>query len=876
MQHSTAMTKKLVGLTIAILLLNLRPGSLSQGANHADLRTATDAWNDGDYVTALRVYIRLLNSPAGDQFLEPIALQIGELFQTEEITTDGRAPRLSPDGKLMAYETGASSSVMTRMVQTVGDHTVVTELPGTGAVFSPSGRKVAYIKPQHNEEIAKAQAALDSAPAGLARVAAQLTVNRLLMKYSQVMLRDLDTQQETELPTGDLLKSTLAFGADGETIYVVAAREGDTSRNDIYAVTVSSAQPIVLTDAEGFKTSPVVDPRGRVLLFSIPNRNPFPPPPATRQADEAASQTEGGGQRFQGGGPATRFGIVDLASRKVTVVAGTAFTLSADGASAAYVTRTGQENSLMHLPIGGNPATLLKTTDRLDAPAFSPDGQRLAYQKMTRDNWEVFLIKSDGSGETRLTREIQHDVLPRFIGQDRLLAMIGEPRHRRSYLYDLTSLTRIRLFHNNTVRTIAPEYGWSVAPDGSKVLIWAERDGDTVSPERGVYLVHLDRKITKADLLARLEKNLAAEIALRDQAQKMYAPIAEEVRRVVALASVNRIYEYEKALFDFDSKNISRPGNRKASEYLYQTYKSFGYEPEYQWFEPRGAFEGKTANVIATLRGTEHPELVYVVSSHYDSVTAGPGADDDTSGTAALLEAARIMAGKPMPATIIFASFTGEEAGLSGSREFVRRAQADKTKIAGVLNNDMIGWTNDGRLDNTIRYTNAGIRDIQHAAAMLFTRLITYDARYHRSTDATAFYEAYGDIVGGIGSYPVLGNPHYHMATDSLDTINHQLVTETCKTTVATLMLLASSPSPVKDLRVVSYDGTTAELAWTPSPEKSVRAYIVTYGPQRVKVVTPKVTLRGVQPGTVVAVKAVNARGLEGWDWARTTIAQKP
>jgi len=112
-----------------------------------------------------------------------------------------------------------------------------------------------------------------------------------------------------------------------------------------------------------------------------------------------------------------------------------------------------------------------------------------------------------------------------------------------------------------------------------------------------------------------------------------------------------------------------------------------------------------------------------------------------------------------MPATIIFVSFTGEEAGLLGSREFVRRAQESKMKIVGVLNNDMVGWSNDNRLDNTIRYSSAGIRDVQHSAAMLFTKLITYDTKYYKSTDAGSFYDPYGDIIGGIGSYPVLGNP---------------------------------------------------------------------------------------------------------------------
>src|SRR5690606_22942672 len=109
-----------------------------------------------------------------------------------------------------------------------------------------------------------------------------------------------------------------------------------------------------------------------------------------------------------------------------------------------------------------------------------------------------------------------------------------------------------------------------------------------------------------------------------------------------------------------------------------------------------------------------------------------------------------------------------------------------------VLNNDMVGWSGGHRLDDTIRYSNDTIRDIQHNAAILFSDLITYDARYVRSTDAQAFWDAYGNIVGGIGSYPILGNPHYHQAHDTLEVVNQQLVAEVAKTTVAAVMLLAS------------------------------------------------------------------------------------
>ena len=152
----------------------------------------------------------------------------------------------------------------------------------------------------------------------------------------------------------------------------------------------------------------------------------------------------------------------------------------------------------------------------------------------------------------------------------------------------------------------------------------------------------------------------------------------------------------------------------------------------------------------------------------------------------------------------MFASFTGEEGGLLGSREFVRAAKDRSWQVAGALNNDMIGWSSDGaRIDNTIRYSNAGIRDLQHGAAFLFSDLVLFDARYYLGTDASTFNEAWGDIVGGIGSYPILANPNYHQPTDLLETINFRQVAETAKVTAASIVAMASSPSRVKNLAAV-------------------------------------------------------------------------
>ena len=67
-------------------------------------------------------------------------------------------------------------------------------------------------------------------------------------------------------------------------------------------------------------------------------------------------------------------------------------------------------------------------------------------------------------------------------------------------------------------------------------------------------------------------------------------------------------------------------------------------------------------------------------------------------------------------------------------------------------------------------------------------------------------------------------------------------------------------------------------MSWTPSPETGVTGYLVSYGPankpdaQQTRVTKPNAVLSNVAPGMVIAVKAVNGKGFEGWDWARVTV----
>ena len=411
------------------------------------------------------------------------------------------------------------------------------------------------------------------------------------------------------------------------------------------------------------------------------------------------------------------------------------------------------------------------------------------------------------------------------------------------------------------------------------VLIQAERDGNTITPDRGVYLVDLSEKISRKDLIERIDNNLQIELDLFHKGEKMFKPIFKSVRDITNTVSVRKIYEYEKVMFNFNSKYITQPGSKPAMEYIYKTFETFGYKPEYQWFDTRGT---RTANVIATLKGTESPDVVYVISSHFDSARPSPGADDNTSAIAVLLETARVLKDNPMPASIIFVAFTGEEAGLLGSRYFVNEAVKNELNLVGALNNDMIGWANDFHLDNTIRYSNAGIRDVQHAASFLFSKMISYDAVYYKSTDAAAYYDFYGDIVGGIGSYPVLGSPYYHQSSDILETINHQLLYEASKSNTAAIMLMASSPSRVKNLRTEDIGKKELLISWDHSPENSIKHYILEYKRgldknSEIKTIITSanqiIISKNPDDKTIqIKVKSVNTSGLEGWDWAEVII----
>lgn len=112
------------------------------------------------------------------------------------------------------------------------------------------------------------------------------------------------------------------------------------------------------------------------------------------------------------------------------------------------------------------------------------------------------------------------------------------------------------------------------------------------------------------------------------------------------------------------SRHQSQPGNALAAQWLQQEFARMGYAPQAEVFGTTGT------NVLAVKPGLVHPERKVVLCAHYDCMPGGlaaPGADDDGSGTCAVLEAARLLADRPFENTVVFALWDEEEQGLVGS-----------------------------------------------------------------------------------------------------------------------------------------------------------------------------------------------------------------
>jgi len=196
---------------------------------------------------------------------------------------------------------------------------------------------------------------------------------------------------------------------------------------------------------------------------------------------------------------------------------------------------------------------------------------------------------------------------------------------------------------------------------------------------------------------------------------------------------------------------------------------------------------GLSHNVEAVLPGTESPEII-LITAHLDSVAQGvrssgiaPGADDNASGSAGVLEAARVLSQYKFKRSIYFVLFTGEEQGLVGSRAYAGRLKREGANIVGVFNMDMIGYDSDG---NGVFEIQAPDEDSYQLGQLLISINNRYDLRLAPevpdqappwSDHASFARQGYPAVL--IIEDTELGetedfNPYYHTTGDTLEALN--------------------------------------------------------------------------------------------------------
>lgn len=153
-----------------------------------------------------------------------------------------------------------------------------------------------------------------------------------------------------------------------------------------------------------------------------------------------------------------------------------------------------------------------------------------------------------------------------------------------------------------------------------------------------------------------------------------------------------------------EGRRIGTAGNARARAFLAQRFHDLGLgtlgEEHAQPFTWRGT---AGVNLVGRLAGTRHPERIILVTAHYDHVgirngLVYPGADDNASGSAALLQIAAWMSAHPPAHTMLFCLFDGEESGLYGSQAFAASPPVPLDDIDVVLNLDMIAQGTRGRI----------------------------------------------------------------------------------------------------------------------------------------------------------------------------------
>ncbi|KAA0247846.1 MAG: Zn-dependent exopeptidase M28, partial [Chlorobiota bacterium] len=243
------------------------------------------------------------------------------------------------------------------------------------------------------------------------------------------------------------------------------------------------------------------------------------------------------------------------------------------------------------------------------------------------------------------------------------------------------------------------------------------------------------------------------------------------------------------------SRNKNNASNNMAANYIKQKLDSYGLVTYDQWWSGTGR------NVYGVQLGSQYPNKKYIICAHYDDMPSGataPGADDNASGTAAVLEAARIFTQYDSKYTIIYALWDEEEQGLVGSAYYAQQAALAGDSIMGVINMDMTAWDNDNDSVGEIHvrnYANSNaLKDLMIQVNTTYSIGITPVVENPGTTasDHASFWNnGYGAILLIEEYYGGDFNAYYHSVNDKIQYYNQPYYHKMSKLAYGTVATLA-------------------------------------------------------------------------------------
>ena len=240
------------------------------------------------------------------------------------------------------------------------------------------------------------------------------------------------------------------------------------------------------------------------------------------------------------------------------------------------------------------------------------------------------------------------------------------------------------------------------------------------------------------------------------------------------------------------TRHSNYAGNAKAAQFILEKFQSFGLEAGYQQYDNNGF------NVIGTKTGTVYPNEYYIICAHYDDMPnsiLAPGADDNASGTSAVIEAARLLSSFDFDYTVKFIAFDEEEQGMIGSRAYADTAFKYGDVIKGVLNLDMIGWDSNNDYEVSIGANVASMPLLADFTDILriFQPILSPHLIIATNSDHSRFWNRGYPALLAIEEYPGDFLPHYHTVNDLYQHINLPFFMAVSKGAIAALATMAKN-----------------------------------------------------------------------------------